>query len=67
MKCARCHGLMVQYYIVDLLLSDHGGRAWRCVSCGDILDPVILVNGSRRLRTTQVVKTGRGRLDRIAA
>jgi hypothetical protein len=41
MKCHRCHGWMVneKFY----------GRGsffwgWRCVSCGEILDPVILEN-----------------------
>ena len=48
MECSRCHGLMVRYFLVDLLLSKNGGRALRCVSCGDVVDPVILSNGGRR-------------------
>lgn len=67
MECGRCHGLMVGYYIVDLLGSETGGRAWRCVSCGDILDPVILSNGQRRDRLTYIIKTSPRHSDLAAA
>ncbi|MHB8482664.1 MAG: hypothetical protein ACYDBV_08030 [Nitrospiria bacterium] len=43
MICARCRGLMVSGLTVD-----EGGRAalyiWRCIPCGEIIDPVILFN-----------------------
>lgn len=43
MSCSRCQGMMVG----DRAL-DENGRAdqfvWRCVACGDIIDPVILIN-----------------------
>ena len=41
MKCHRCHGLMVmeRYYGPGL---PYWG--FRCVSCGEILDPVIVEN-----------------------
>lgn len=43
MPCRRCSGMMVK----DLAL-DETGRAdysvWRCIICGNIIDPVILIN-----------------------
>ena len=56
MQCMRCHGLMVRHFIVDLLSTENGGRAWRCVSCGAIVDPVILTNGPRRMREIRSAK-----------
>ena len=50
-RCSRCGGLMVVEQGVDLL--NHGGhfdfRAWRCVQCGEFIDPVILQNRQRSL------------------
>ena len=48
MTCQRCHGLMVVDHYIDMQ-DDSGNlwmRAWRCVSCGDVLDAQIR---SRRL------------------
>jgi|GEM_PF-1808189 len=43
MRCQRCTGMMVKDRALDEI-----GRAnhfiFRCVSCGDIIDPVILIN-----------------------
>lgn len=48
--CPRCGGLMVADRFFDLL--DDTGQlqfmAARCVSCGEVLDPVILENRLRR-------------------
>lgn len=49
MECLRCHGLMVVDAFEDLkanpfAMSFHG---WRCICCGDILDPVILAHRAR--------------------
>ncbi|MCI0428092.1 MAG: hypothetical protein L0Z46_08765 [Nitrospiraceae bacterium] len=50
MHCLRCAGLLVQEYCYDLL--DDSGQlrfmAWRCVSCGDVIDPLILNNRQKR-------------------
>jgi hypothetical protein len=50
-RCSRCGGLMVIEQGFDFL--DHGGhpdfRAWRCVQCGEFIDPVILLNRQRSL------------------
>jgi hypothetical protein len=44
MDCPRCHGLMISQFYEDL--EDDTGRihlsAWRCVNCGEVVDPVIL-------------------------
>ena len=50
MRCDRCNGLMVVQRYGDLL--DDSGRlffdAWRCITCGDVVDPVIRVNRKNR-------------------
>ncbi len=47
--CARCGGLMVVEHYIDL--QDDTGQigltAWRCMSCGEVIDPVILRNRER--------------------
>jgi hypothetical protein len=50
-RCPRCSGLMVAERYQDL--SDY--RAQRCVQCGEIIDPVILLNRGdlQRPMTTQ--------------
>lgn len=44
MKCTRCEGLMVVDNLVDLQesLVPMWMRGMRCVSCGNIVDPLIL-------------------------
>ena len=38
-RCHRCGGLMVQEPVFEIGSSD-----WRCVSCGERVDPVILAH-----------------------
>ncbi len=48
MRCYRCGGLMVYEKFYD------GGDnffGWKCISCGEIVDQVILENRSGGLRT----------------
>jgi len=49
-SCARCGGLMVSDFCMDLLNStgELEFAARRCVQCGEVVDPVIQRN--RRLR-----------------
>ncbi len=50
MPCSRCRGMMVQDHSYDFYV-DHGPfsmRAWRCVSCGNIVDPLILKHRQMR-------------------
>lgn len=44
--CVRCGGLMVMDYYMDLQddTGQIGMTAWRCMSCGEVIDPVILRN-----------------------
>lgn len=43
MHCTRCDGLMVTDSLVDLRESSipMWMKGWRCVSCGNIVDPLI--------------------------
>lgn len=43
MNCSRCHGLMVSDDLLDMRESylPMWMRGLRCVSCGNIVDPVI--------------------------
>ena len=52
--CHRCHGLMHPIDPLDPLDVIQGGkpddiRAWRCLTCGDLIDQVIIHN---RVRAT---------------
>lgn len=46
MACRRCRGLTVVDHFIDM--QDDGGHlwlcVWRCVNCGDVVDPGILHN-----------------------
>ena len=43
MRCTKCDGLMVAEHLIDI--KENGiptwMKGWRCVSCGNIVDPVI--------------------------
>ncbi len=43
MTCKRCNGLMVADDLIDLQESyvPTWMRGWRCIACGNIVDPVI--------------------------
>lgn len=58
MTCPRCCGLLIEDHCYDLL--DHGIslKAWRCVSCGNIVDSVILKN--RREQRVRLALAGQG-------
>lgn len=50
MDCPRCKSMMVQDIFEDLE-DDTGNlcfRGWRCIICGEILDPVIVTNRDSR-------------------
>jgi len=44
MECLRCHGMMVVERFEDLRGDPHhiSFHGWRCVCCGNIVDPVII-------------------------
>ena len=46
MQCPRCRNLMVEQIFEDLR-DDTGSlyfKGWRCITCGEVLDPLILIN-----------------------
>ena len=57
--CCRCGGFMKTESVFDLVENEIGFMAARCIQCGDIVDPVILMNrsGKRVLSSS----TGRAR------
>ena len=59
MKCHRCHGLMVVDYFIDIANSGHLWLCgWRCVSCGDVLDPEIMQHRQiQRARLAQMARS----------
>ena len=54
--CARCGGLMVTDFSMDLLfcIGETEFAAKRCVQCGEIVDPVILENRGTTQETVAV-------------
>jgi hypothetical protein len=58
-RCHRCGGLMVPEQVFEL-----GSVDWRCVSCGERIDPVILAHrqkdGQRDLARAEAEKVFAG-------
>ena len=54
MQCPRCQGLMLTDHFFDLLYDGGHGSfvGWRCLCCGNILDPVILRNRQAEMMRT---------------
>jgi hypothetical protein len=53
MRCARCEGLMVREKFEDLGAlgpNDYEYAGWRCINCGEIVDPVIAAHRRLTLR-----------------
>ena len=44
MTCQRCQGLMLIDYYIDMQddQGTHWLKAWRCIGCGEVVDPGIL-------------------------
>jgi hypothetical protein len=65
MNCLKCSGMMNFETFVSC--AAEGGpwtyEGWRCVYCGDIVDPVILRHRIRT-RTQELVSIGKDRLRR---
>lgn len=62
MQCRRCHGLMVIDHFIDIENTGHLWLCgWRCVSCGDVVDPEIIehrrVQQSRLGRLAQTLRS----------
>ena len=49
MQCQRCQGVMVIDYFVDLEASNEVWMpGWRCLSCGEVIDPLIANHRQRQ-------------------
>jgi hypothetical protein len=58
MTCVRCRGLMVSIRMEDACGSTTQGYvAWRCLLCGDVVEPGIVAN--RRARHEPIRNTAR--------
>ncbi|RLB72805.1 MAG: hypothetical protein DRH07_03525 [Deltaproteobacteria bacterium] len=49
MKCPKCKGRMYTEKYYDFVREFD---AWKCSACGEVIDPVILVNRSRNSGTS---------------
>jgi hypothetical protein len=65
MECTRCHGTMAQEVFEDLR-DDTGSiyfSGWRCLTCGEIIDPVIAAHRIERPKPlvgkNRTISTGR--------
>ena len=61
LACARCGGLMVNDFCMDVLnsLGESKFAARRCVQCGEVIDPVILQNRGARQEPTTIQHAGK--------
>jgi hypothetical protein len=50
-RCHRCGGLMVPEQVFEI-----GSIDWRCVSCGERIDPVILTHRKQELARAEAEK-----------
>ena len=57
--CCRCGGFMYREPVVDLVENEMEFMAARCLQCGDVVDPVILMNRSGKQDLSS--STGRAR------
>lgn len=66
MRCRRCRGLMVQDRFMDLGddMGHIGFLGWRCVNCGEVVDPVVLAH---RIERPMSLRRGRARHHRVSA
>jgi uncharacterized Zn finger protein len=58
-RCGRCGGLMKTESVFDLVENEIEFMAARCLQCGDIVDPVILMN--RAGKGVLISSSGRAR------
>lgn len=58
-RCGRCGGFMKTESVFDLVENETEFMAARCIQCGDVVDPVILMNRSEKRGVSS--STGRAR------
>jgi len=63
MPCPRCGGVMSR----EQFISREGGstaqpyEGWRCLSCGEVIDPLILLNRMGRGEAVRTIKQAAAR------
>ena len=59
MNCTRCNGVMALERFCDLY--DETGElcfmGWRCITCGEVIDPVIVRNRQQRRSAEPLPRT----------
>lgn len=55
-RCHRCGGLMLEERVFEI-----GSTDWRCVSCGERIDPVILTHRREGLARVEAEKLFAGK------
>ncbi len=57
MHCVRCQGTMVTDYFIDM---ENSGElwmpGWRCLACGEVVDPVIMKHRLIQEKTPEVAE-----------
>ena len=61
MPCLRCGGLLVKDQCYELLDHFLSLRVSRCISCGSIIDPVILRNRREQQARLAIMQRGKPR------
>ena len=57
MRCVRCEGRMVSDYFIDM---ENSGElwmpGWRCLVCGEVVDPLILRHRNTQTKTPEIAE-----------
>ena len=57
MRCTRCHGRMVTDYFIDM---ENSGElwmpGWRCLVCGEVVDPLIMKHRIAQDKAPEIVE-----------
>ena len=68
MQCQRCQGTMVVDYFVDLEESGELWMSgWRCLMCGNVVDPTILNHQRAQKKRRELVEATKSHSDRNVA
>jgi hypothetical protein len=68
MQCPRCQGTMIVDYFVDMATSGEMWMpGWRCLMCGEIIDPVIEHHRQRQGEQQEVLSAISGSTARHAS
>jgi hypothetical protein len=57
MNCPKCHGLMIYDRVYDPEEAIFDLSIWRCLNCGETLDPLILQNRMKQEQEAKALPT----------